>query len=84
MQTQSSDYWSGVRDSFTATFFDALRSRVVDVEGGADDRNIPDNVDVRTGQAGGAAYAPAPAGIPVAGWVLLGVAVVAGAMMFGK
>lgn len=81
--TASSDYWSGLRESLTQIGLDALRSRVVDVERRNDDQYIPDYADLRYGYGSGSVYQPAPAGVPLPGWILLGLAVAAGAIFFG-
>lgn len=52
MQTQSADYFTGVRDSLTGLGLDFLRSKLIDVERVSDTRNVNDAVDVREGQAG--------------------------------
>jgi hypothetical protein len=53
MQTQSTDYFTGVRNGVTALALDWGRSKLIDVEQVRDTRNVPDNVDVREGEAGG-------------------------------
>lgn len=52
MQTQSADYFTGVRDSLTGLGLDYLRAKFIDVERPSDTRNVNDYVDVREGNAG--------------------------------
>jgi hypothetical protein len=47
--TQSADYWNGVKGQFTDLLFDYGRSRLIDIEGANDDRNLTDRVDAREG-----------------------------------
>ncbi len=58
---------------------DVGRARLIDVERPSDDNNIPDQVDVRTGQAPAVA-APSTPGVPggLAPWQWAGLAVAAG------
>ena len=49
MQTASSSYWNGLVGSLTNLGLDYARARYVDVETRADDRNIPDESDLRYG-----------------------------------
>ena len=49
MQTSSSSYWSGLRESLTGLAMDYARARYVDVETRQDDRYMPDTADVRYG-----------------------------------
>lgn len=84
MLTGSSDYFTGVRDSLTSLALDFGRAKLIDVERASDDRNIPDEADLRAGQTGRESAGAAPGGIPVIGWVLLGFAVVAGALLIKR
>lgn len=47
MQTASSSYWNGLLGSVTDLGIDYARARYVDVETRSDDRNIPDDADLR-------------------------------------
>lgn len=82
--TASSDYWSGLRESLTQIGLDTLRARLIDVERRSDDQNVPDNADLRYGYGAGPVYQTAPAGVPLPGWILLGLAVAAGAIFFAE
>lgn len=47
MQTQSTSVWNGLPASLTQLALDYARARYVDVERYDDDRNIPDEADLR-------------------------------------
>lgn len=52
MQTSSSSYWNGLGSSLTQLGLDWARAKFVDVETRTDDRNIPDDADLRYSGAG--------------------------------
>jgi hypothetical protein len=52
MQTNSSNYWTGLASDLTTLAVDYGRSRLIDVETRDDDRNIPDQADLRYGYRG--------------------------------
>jgi len=47
MQTSSSSYWSGLRESLTGLAMDYARAKYVDVETAGDDRYMRDQADMR-------------------------------------
>ena len=65
MQTTSSSYFSGLRDSLTSLGIDYGRSRLIDVETRSDDKNIPDRADIE-------AQGKGVAGVPTASIVVVG------------
>lgn len=52
MQTESTNYFSGLRDSLTGLVFDYGRAKLIDVETKSDDKNIPDRADLTQGALG--------------------------------
>lgn len=82
-QTTSSGVWNGFLSGLAQTGVDAIRSRLIDVESVADDSPAPDYVADRTGDTG-AQTTIAPAGVPLASWGVLAVAVVAGAYVLKR
>lgn len=83
-QTQSSSYFSGLRDDLTALAIDIVRARNIDSERLDDDQNIPDQADFRAGFNGNEPFTAAPGGVPLATWLLIGVAGVVGIVVFKK
>ena len=82
--TQSADYFTGLRDDITMLALDVARSRFIDVERLDDDRNFPDEADLRNAQRGGDPTQPAIAGMTIGGWLLVGTAVVVGVILLKK
>lgn len=74
MQTQSADYFTGVRDSLTGLGLDFLRSKLIDVEKVSDTRNVNDTVDVREGSSG----------FSIGGVLLVAAAVVGGVLLLKR
>lgn len=50
--TSTSDYWQNLPSQVTGLILDFARAKYVDVETRADDRNIRDTVDAKTGNTG--------------------------------
>ena len=82
--TQSADYWTGVRDNLTALALDFSRAKLIDVERPSDDRNIPDQADLRAPGRGNDPTRPAVAGLTAGGWALVAVTVIAGVVVLKK
>jgi hypothetical protein len=84
--TSGSDFWTGLRDTVTGLAVDYARARYVDVERADDDRNIPDQADLRLWGSGGdgRGLVTAPGGIPIAGWLLIAGAAVLGAVLLKR
>ena len=84
--TSGENYWANFRDQLTGLAMDWGRSRLIDVETANDDRNMPDQADLRYGWFGGdgSGTVAAPGGIPIVGWLLLGGAVIAGAFLLKR
>jgi hypothetical protein len=84
--TTSTDFWSGLRDHITGLAIDYARARYVDVERPGDDRNIPDQADLRYwGKADdGSGLVSAPGGVPLVGWLLIAGAAVLGAVLLKR
>lgn len=80
--TSSTDFWTNLRDSVTGLSLDYARSKFIDVETVDDDKNIPDQADLRYG-AGTAAAAASIAGslLPL---LLVGVAVAGAVILLRK
>ena len=76
MQTQSADYFTGIRDNLTALALDWGRSKLIDVERPSDTRSVNDVVDVREGQATGTGG--------VGTMLLVAVAVVGGVLLLKR
>lgn len=82
MQTQSSQVFSGqsITDSIKNTILNWASAKLLDHS--TSPANIPDQVDVATGQATNqTGLAAAPAGIPMVGWLLIGGGIIAGVLM---
>lgn len=73
MKSASSDFWTGLRDNATALALDVARDRLIDVERPGDDRNMPDNVDLASGQRVAANGISVVTVVAIAGAALLGV-----------
>lgn len=56
--TKASDYWQNLGTNVTSLLLDAARAKYVDVETRADDRNIRDTVDARSGDTGQGGISP--------------------------
>lgn len=84
--TSSTSFWQGLRDDITGLAVDYARARYVDVERQDDDKNIPDKADLRYwGRADdGTGLVSAPGGVPLAGWLLIAAAAVAGAYLLKR
>lgn len=84
--TSSTDFWTGLRDNITGLAIDYARARYVDVEQPGDDRNIPDQADLRYWGFGddGSGVVRAPGGVPIAGWLLIAGAAIAGAFLLKR
>ena len=84
--TSSSQFFQNFADTALGLATDYARARYIDVERTSDDRNMPDNVDLREGVRGddGRGVVSAPGGIPWLGWLALGVAVIAGAYLLKR
>lgn len=85
--TSSSDFWSNLRETVTGLAVDYARARYVDVEQQGDDRNIPDNADLRYwgfGDKNGTGLVTAPGGLPLAGWAMIAAAIVGGVYLLRK
>lgn len=82
--TASSDYFTGIRNDVTKLALDFARAKLIDVERDTDDRNIPDRADLKNGETAASSadgLVPAPGGITLEGWFVLGVFIVAGAWL---
>jgi hypothetical protein len=75
--TSTSDYWQNLRSQVTGLVIDAARAKYVDVETRADDRNIRDGVDAKTGNVGQGGFSPLTV-------VLVIVAAVAGVVLLKR
>ena len=82
-QTQSSSYFSGLRDDLTGLAIDLVRARHIDSQLVDDERNIPDQADVRAGFTGDA-FKAAPGGVPIGTWLFLGGAAALAVFAFKK
>ena len=82
-RTNSSDFWSGLRDDVAELGLDVVRHRFIDVETAKDDRNLPDNAALRAGSNGGE-YQPAVAGMPITGWLIVGGIIVVGVVVLKR
>jgi hypothetical protein len=80
--TSSSDFWHNLRDGVVGLSLDIARAKFIDVETVDDDRNIPDQADLRYG-AGVASAAAGVAGsiLPL---MLVGVAIVGAVLLLKK
>lgn len=72
----SATRWQSILDTVQVLGLDYLRRRYSDVETPADDRNIPDQADLRYG-TGSAMTEPAAGGWPAWAWLAIGAAGVA-------
>ena len=83
-QTESTSYWSGLRNDLTGLAIDIVRARHIDVEQFGDGDNLTDQADVRAGFTGQDSFVAAPGGIPITTWLLIGAAVAGGVIVFKK
>lgn len=86
--TGSTDYWSGLQNSLTDIALDWLRYKQLDLERPGDDRNLPDQADLRYGyNTAGQAYGPfvpAPLGITWMQWGVIAAATVGGVVLLKR
>jgi hypothetical protein len=84
--TNSTDFWTGLRDNITGLAVDYARARYVDVERPDDDKNMPDKADLRYwGFADdGTGLVSAPGGVPLLGWAMIAGAAILGAILLKR
>lgn len=85
-QTQTANYFSGLRDQLTGVGLDILRARYIDAQTPQDEKNVPDEADFRynVGSVTGNPLERAPGGVPLSTWAVIGLGLVAGVIVLKK
>lgn len=82
-QTQSGSYFTGLRDDLTGLAIDYTRARYIDSQTVDDEQNVPDQADQFYNESG-RPHQPAPGGVSLSTWMMLGIVAAAGVFVFKR